>query len=331
MEAVARVDTVRVDAGAEEADAASDGLDVAFLGVEDEVELGVEELLDAGDVLESLVVLTLGDEEDEIIYIASVVFVPEVEFDETVELIEVDIGDELGGEVANHDTISGVAGVEAFLGWEIVPLGNPPATVGFVGGVVHEDLAPKVIADLVKLANGMVAHIGSELLLETPFDAFVELDAGEGHKIAFDVEFEGVGGNGAALADAAHHLLGALDAERGAFEIAATVSVETEMTIPPIIAHIVEEMVHNAVDEGGGENFPNHRIVNDKRHGAMRLVIVRKDGVGEADDILGPVDLVLVFVEGLELIFAGLLKSLGELQNEPLAKTEMVDFAGDIV
>ena len=96
-------DEMRVDDGADEGDAVVGGLAEALLRVESEAEVFFEEVVDDVDVAEELLTLGVGNDDEEIVDVAAVVGIAELEDDEAVELVEEDVGEELAGEVADDN------------------------------------------------------------------------------------------------------------------------------------------------------------------------------------------------------------------------------------
>ncbi len=188
--AVAGNDEAGIDDGANERDAFADGLGFALVGMKGEIELVVEVFFDNADVAHELVFLRHRDDDVEIIDVATVMFVAELEGDETVELVEEDIRDELAGEVADDDAMAGFAIEEAFVGGEGGPFFLRAADDNAAHGVVVDDLMPEKLGGLVELVT-VVRAAGDavfgkiigwesarvdatlELAVEAPADAFV--------------------------------------------------------------------------------------------------------------------------------------------------------------
>ena len=148
LQAVARVKTMGIDAGAEKLHALVDFAAVALFRVESHLQVVFQITLDYGDVLFGFLVLLGRNHVEEVVDIAAVVFVAEIVGDEAVELVEVDIGHELRSEVADNDTASGWLLIEGFFRREDgrIPVARVAAFPGFFDGVVENDLAPEVVA-----------------------------------------------------------------------------------------------------------------------------------------------------------------------------------------
>lgn len=119
--AVAGDDKTRVDDATGEGDAFVGGLSVDFVGVESEVEL-TEKMIDDSDVAHDLGFLRHGYDDEEVVDVAAIMFITEVDGDKAVELVEKDIGKELAGEIANNDTVAGAAVKEALVIGEGAPI-----------------------------------------------------------------------------------------------------------------------------------------------------------------------------------------------------------------
>lgn len=113
--AVAGNDEARVSDGADKRYAFLDELFATLVRVEGEVELVAEIRFDDSNVADELLALLERDDDVEVIDVATVMFVAEIVSDETVELVEKDIGDELASEITNYDTATGAAIKKTFV------------------------------------------------------------------------------------------------------------------------------------------------------------------------------------------------------------------------
>ena len=93
--AFARDDEAGIDDGTDERNAFVDGLLVLFLGMESKAKFAKEIFADDLDVAEKLGAAALRDDDKEVVDIATIVLITEVEAYETVELVKEDIGEEL--------------------------------------------------------------------------------------------------------------------------------------------------------------------------------------------------------------------------------------------
>ncbi len=131
-----------------------------------------------------------GDDDIKIVNIATVMFVTEIVGDETVELVEEDIGDKLAGEIANDDTAAGFAIEETFVWWEGGPVGLRTADDNTTHRVVINNLMPNEAGEVIKpLAVERMAEdavllevvgwelversVETKLAVETPGDTLV--------------------------------------------------------------------------------------------------------------------------------------------------------------
>lgn len=175
-------DETGIDNGADERNAAFDGLIKALFRMECETEFVAKELLDDVDVAENLGAFGHGDDDKEVVDVAAVMFVSEIEGHETVELVEEDVREELAGQIADDDAAAFGLVEKAFVRGEIFPVEFGAADMDTFHGVVEDDLVPEELEDLIETlavvgaASDMVARMVGvgELAFETPDDALVE-------------------------------------------------------------------------------------------------------------------------------------------------------------
>lgn len=102
-------------------------------------------------------------------------------------------------------------------------------------------------------------------------------------------------------------VLEAFDAEEDAFIYATRVGVVNEVVVPPFVDGVEEEMVDDAVAEGGGENLADDWLVDDVGGATRGLVGSVEEILFEGGEILKSVKLEDVLVVGLAFTaFAGL-------------------------
>lgn len=173
-----------VDDGADEWYAFVDRLFILFVGMESEFEFEAEIFFDNTDVAEELFALFHGDDDEKVVNVATVMLIPEVELNETVELVEKDIGEELAGEVADDDaTLFGLI-EKTFVFWEFIPVAAVTVNTNAFHRLVVDDLVPNVFKKIVefmfvgRMAADVIFGIGEftveELAFETPEDALIE-------------------------------------------------------------------------------------------------------------------------------------------------------------
>lgn len=173
-----------VDDGADEWHAFVDRLLVLFLGMKSEAELAKEKFADDFDVAEKLSALMLGDDNEEVVDVATVMLIAEVETDETIKLVEEDVGEELRSEVADDDAAAMRLSEETLRLRKGAPVGTASADGDVFHGFVVDNFAPEIFKDIVEpgLVGGVTTDtvfcVGAtsmiELLLEPPENAFVE-------------------------------------------------------------------------------------------------------------------------------------------------------------
>lgn len=297
-----RNNEARINYRADERDAFVDGLAVLLFRVESEVEFAFEEFLDGVDIAEKLFALFGGNDDEEVVDVATIVLVTEVKSDVTVELIEEDVGEELAGEVADDDAATFGLIEKTFADGEFAPIGARSADDDVFHGVVVDDLVPEKLNDLVELiaVAGVAADavfmivffivernmrngIGVifELALETPANALVEFVMIEAHKIALDVEFDDEGRASVIFSGTADVSGETLLAEEGALADAAGVGVDEKAAVPPVGADVVKEVVDDAVTKRGGDDFADDGIVDDEGDATAGFVAALDDTVAK--------------------------------------------------
>lgn len=90
-----------------------------------------------------------GDKNIEIVDIAAVMFVAEVEGDEAVELIKVNVREELAGEIADDDALTGWLIKEAFAFGEMLPVGAATANGDVLHRAIENDFFPEIFQGFV--------------------------------------------------------------------------------------------------------------------------------------------------------------------------------------
>ncbi len=153
-------DKAGINNDADERDAFVGVLFVLLFGVEREAEFVEEEFANNLDVAQELFFFRFGDDDEEIVDIAAVVFVAEVEADEAVELVEEDVGKELGGEIADDDALAGRLEEEAFVAGKVFPIGALAANGDVFHGLVENDFVPEIFEGLIEFATmfGLAAN-----------------------------------------------------------------------------------------------------------------------------------------------------------------------------
>lgn len=143
----------RIGDGADEGYAFVDGLCASFVWVEGEVEFIAEVAFDDADVTHELMFLGYGDNNEKVVNVAAIVLVAKVLSNETVELIEKDVGDELTSEVADDDAMPGLAIEKTFVGGKSGPFFFGATDNDVAHGVIINDLSPKKLDGLVELVS----------------------------------------------------------------------------------------------------------------------------------------------------------------------------------
>lgn len=343
--AATRDDEARVDYGSDERDTFVDGLAVLLFRVESEVKLAFEKLLDGVDVAEELFALLGGDNNEEVVDVATVMFITEVESDVAVELVEENIGEELTGEVADDDAAAFGLVEEAFADGELTPVGTRAADDDVFHGVIMDDLVPEEFDDLVELVAvaGMTADavlmiiffvidrdmrsgvgVIFELAVETPTNALVKFVVVEAHKITLDVEFDDESRAGVIFGGTADVGGEALLAEESTFADATRVRVDEEAAVPPVGANIVKKVMDDAVTKGSGDDFADDGIVNNEGDAATGFVAALNDAVAEENQVFHIVELEAVLVDSFALAFTGTIISVPKFAEEKVLEASVM-------
>lgn len=139
-----------VNDGADERNAFTDGLFVLLFRVESEAEFGVEIFCDDVDITQKLCTFFHWNEDEKVVDIASIVFISEFKFHETVELVEKNVGEKLTSEIANNDATTFGLAEEAFALREVFPFGAITANSDVFHGFVEDDFMPGVFQEIIE-------------------------------------------------------------------------------------------------------------------------------------------------------------------------------------
>lgn len=340
-----RNDETGVDYGSDERDTFVDGLAVLLFWVESEVKFTFEELLDGVDVAEELFALLGGDDNEEVVDVATVMFIAEVESDVAVELVEENVGEELAGEIANDDAAAFGLVEETFADGEFAPVGAWSADNDIFHGIIMDDLVPEKFDDLIELVavasvtadtvlviiffvikRNMGSSVGVifELAVEAPTNAFVKFVMVEAHKIALNIEFDDEGGASVIFGGAADVGGEALLAEESAFADTARIGVDEEAAVPPVGANVVEKVMDDAIAERGGDDFADDGVVDDKSDAATGFVAALDNTVAEENQVFHIVEFEAVFVDGFALAFTGAIISVPKFAKEKIFETSVM-------
>lgn len=216
-------------------------------------------------------------------------------------MIEKDIRDELGSEVADDDTSAAGLGEETFAARELFPTLGIAADDDAFGGVVENDLLPEEEDGAVE----RIFEVVMKLLAETFLDETKKPAAVEAHEIALKVQFSNESFSSVIVGGAAKVLFEGLDAAEGALIVATAKRSVDKAAVPPFVGNIVEEMMDDTVAEGGGEDFAANGTANKKSDAATRLVGAIYDGIAEIHEIFGIVYFEAVLVISLAFTSAG--------------------------
>lgn len=336
--AVTGDDEARISDGADKRYAFFDELFATLMRVESKVELVAEIRFDDSNVADELFALLEWDDNVEVIDVATVMFIAEIVGDKTVELIEENIGNELAGEIADHDTAAGAAIEKTFVRREGSPVGFGAADDDATHRIVVNDLVPDELSEIVEALavermteNAILLEIvrwelversiEAKLTIETPSDAFIELFVIETDEIALNIERDGEGRLSEILSDAANVLLETLLAEKYTLVLATGIRIDDEAAVPPVGAEIVEKMMDYTVAKRRSDDLTNDRIVDDESDAAAGLIMMMNHTLAEGDDVLHVVEFETMLVDSIALALAGGFVGAPELDGEKFAET----------
>ncbi len=97
------------------------------------------------NISEELIALTHRYDNEEIIDVAAIMRIPETETNETVELIEVDIGEELAGKIADDNATFGRLAKETFASGEFFPGGTFPTYSDIFHRFIIDNFTPNIL------------------------------------------------------------------------------------------------------------------------------------------------------------------------------------------
>lgn len=208
-----------------------------------EVPLAGQPLADEGDNgREELATLV---RDDKVIDVTPVVTQAKLMLAEMIEAVQIEVGENLGGQVAYGQALVGRHAEEAFVGRKVIPeFGRTPSVAAEQGVVQDEGAAERQEVFPV----GMVVH-AREKIFEEP----CEKRAANMHEKAADVELEHPGVTRIVGGALAYEALDPLNAEVGTFADAAGIAVVNEGLFEIWIEAVDEDMVHDTVAESRRE------------------------------------------------------------------------------
>lgn len=110
-----------------------------------------EVFLDYSDVAQELLTAFHGNDDKEIVDVATIMLITKIELDKTVELVEKDVGEELAGKVADDNTALFGLVKKAFVGGELIPVASMSMNADTVHRFVVDNFVPDVLEQVIKL------------------------------------------------------------------------------------------------------------------------------------------------------------------------------------
>jgi len=218
-------------------------------------------------------------QQNEIVHIAQVGAHLEGVFDELVEFVEIDVGEELAGEAADWQADAGRAVKQRFVRRNLCEQGEVAASAR---RRVQRRLGQDGGGNLIQPAAGgfRAGQFGQCLPPEIKRDAAVY--AG---KEGADVELEIP-----ALRGLTHEALQPLDSGLGAFAFAVGIAVVDEAFIPPGVDVAHQPLLHQPVGKVRGEYLPQLGVGDGKHGEGLRLVSAFGNGGGLFEHQPGQLD-----------------------------------------
>lgn len=316
-------DEARINHGADKRYALIDGLLVLFLRMESQAKFTEQEFANHLDIAEELGALTLGNDNEKIVDVATIMFIAEIKTDEAVELIEKDIRQELRGEIADDDAATVGLSEKTFGFREGFPVGATSTDGDIFHGLVIDNFVPEIFKDIIKpglvgrVTTDAIFNVGTgamiELLLETPEDTFIEFIVVQAHEIPLNVEFDGESGFGVILCGLTNVASKAFLAVKCTFASATRVGVGNEAAIPPFSAAIIKKMMDDTVTERCSDDFADDGVVDDESDAAARFIKTAHDTIAEIDGVFHGIKFIAVFVDSVLFAFAGSLIGIPKL------------------
>lgn len=275
--------------------------------------------------------MSLGNDNEKIVDVATIMFIAEIETDEAVELVKEDIRQELRSKIADDDAATLRLGEKTFGLRESLPVGASPADGDIFHGLVIDNFVPEIFKDVIKpglvgrVTTDAIFDVGTgamiELLFETPENAAVEFIMVQTHEISLNVEFDGESGLGVILRGLADVASKALLAVERTLAFATGVGIGNEAAIPPFGAAIIEKMMDDTVTEGCSDDFTDDGVVDDEGDAAARFIKTTYDTIAEINGVFHGIELITVFVDSVLFAFSGSLISIPKLVQKKSFET----------
>ena len=198
----------------------------------------------------------IGVDEVEIVDVAAVAAEAEGFSDERVERVEVEVGEDLAGEVADGEAATGGGGEQAFVGGEAVPVGALSGDLACICGIGQGD-GPGHLQDQIHIQLPVL--LADELPQTRP-----QLRARDGHEEAPDVQLQHEAAARMGCVDVADVVLEVANAIQRALAHPAGVAAFDEQPLEMRVEFGHEPVVHHAVGEGGCEHFALHGLAHDE-------------------------------------------------------------------
>lgn len=194
--------------------------------------------------------------------------------DKLVQLIEIDVRKQLGGEIAYGKATAGRCMKEALRMGKASPILERALDPAALGGIQEHDLFQKIL-DRIVITRPIQART-DQVKQNAP--VYV-------HEIALYVKFQGIAALVIIVRTGTQMMLQPLDAEKSPLSFAARIGIVYESRFKYGFQLIVEIMMYDSVPEGCGEDFPLHRVADYEAHAAARSVGAAADFFIQGNEI----------------------------------------------
>ncbi len=295
----------RLDVSPQECDAVIVGLQDDLLGMDRQMQLRLQELLQPHD--QRFEILPVGMDDIKIVDVTPVMPAMQLALDELVEMIHEDVAEQLRGDVADgqSDVLGGVE--QALRRRQTVPVGGTSQDVTSFGGIAEQNdfdqivdqFAVETVAPPTAVARRTGPVLVQTLHQDAVQDAFVDA-----HEVTPQVEFENVRLAGVVVGATAQMMLQPLDADQYALALAAGVTVEDHACLEHRRDVIVQQPADDAVGEGRGEDFAFDRHFRDEADGRIGSIRPGDDLIAEFDQIVFEIEFELQLTVGVAFVLS---------------------------
>ena len=256
-----------------------------------------------------------------VVHVPAIVLAVEAAFHVVVKDAQIDIAEELRGEVADGQPAVFSAVEQAFVAGQRVPVAGAAFHQAVLGGVEQDDFSREILhkfdihhlapSPSVLAADAVAPHAVQPV--EGDVQQFPPVDMGE---IPPDVKFEYMAGLRPVKAFLPEVPLQPSDAEMSAAPADAAVGVGDEGALQHLVRVVVIQVMDDPVPELRGKHLPPLRVADDEAGGWQRTITARHQIMGKALQIPPEVALESEDIGLVPLVPACAEKSLPEVGEQ---------------